>query len=747
MRKSLWQILLIVAAVILFSAVDAEAAQMVLRTVGTVVGSYFGGPIGGMVGGMIGGMLGGFLFPEKPQQMGPRIKDRDVVSAAFGSDVMDSWGCWACEGLLIDASDLKETEHVVGGKGGMISASPAGIFFTYSVDALWLLRRRQADAVLDFWFDTKKVRDISPEATLAEVIASNSKVKGGGRLIFYMGGEDQLPDPTLEALHGVGDVPAHRGVVTAMAKNLQLANYSNRVPEATGEVCDIANGGFKDFGELFAQNVDSAFAVRQTWDHVDNNGEVVSVVADSNELAMAFAEYMDPTHPKAYFWQRFTPEGVFREDKMIPDPLSPLNLEIPFPAVGQADEPASVLVGNAGYYLMRFKENTIALMSSDPAWFIPELRRWVLHDNVFSAYMGVAYGDPHKNFAEWGGNGGNLIRQSTFLNAYSVVDYTATKKFYYFLDSPNSAVHSRILKVDREHWIVRDTLEMPVAGMQTIFAEDDDEIYATKQIGNEGPVTFYKVTGGSDKNNNGWGENDKRAEIINLGTGAIFFTIGFGAHLLVRDGIFYYGQANGGMHRFAMVAAGDGIPLSKFVGDACRIAGLPETRFDVSELTDTLWGYARDKQMSMVDLIRPTMPHFFFDGVESGPLIKWPKRGRSVSFTIPLSDLGAFEAGQQMPDLMEHNQVNERKLPMLLKVRYKQRDKDYEMGMQTDQRILGDYQHVVQFDLPISMTDDEAKRTARRLMAVAWTERNSAKISLDRRYIEMEPADVLEITQ
>jgi hypothetical protein len=44
------------------------------------------------------------------------------------------------------------------------------------------------------------------------------------------------------------------------------------------------------------------------------------------------------------------------------------------------------------------------------------------------------------------------------------------------------------------------------------------------------------------------------------------------------------------------------------------------------------------------------------------------------------------------------------------------------------------------------MTAAEAKRTAQTLLPLMWTERHERKIVLTRKFIQLEPSDVIEVT-
>jgi hypothetical protein len=52
----------------------------------------------------------------------------------------------------------------------------------------------------------------------------------------YNGRSDQLPDPVIEAIEGVGQVPAYRGTAYVVMEDLPLEQFGNRVPQFTFEV-------------------------------------------------------------------------------------------------------------------------------------------------------------------------------------------------------------------------------------------------------------------------------------------------------------------------------------------------------------------------------------------------------------------------------------------------------------------------------------------------------------------------------
>jgi hypothetical protein len=55
-------------------------------------------------------------------------------------------------------------------------------------------------------------------------------------LRVYTGGDDQLPDPKMEAVEGAGAVPAYRGTAYVVIEDMDLSPFGNRVPQLAFEV-------------------------------------------------------------------------------------------------------------------------------------------------------------------------------------------------------------------------------------------------------------------------------------------------------------------------------------------------------------------------------------------------------------------------------------------------------------------------------------------------------------------------------
>src|SRR5690606_39190170 len=212
-------------------------------TIGGIAGGIIGfvvtgvNPAGARWGFMIGSAVGGYLDPV--QQEGPRIGDAQAQTSNEGVPRPILYGTAAISGNIIQVGPLIEHKKVEGGKGG-----PEVTTYTYTrtvairiseaapLGGKMVLRRA--------WADDKLVYDASSGGLLA---AGNEKFASA--MQFYSGDEDQLPDPTLEALPaeyggGVGNVPAYRGSCYAVLVDVDCTARQGSLPQMRWEVCSEA---------------------------------------------------------------------------------------------------------------------------------------------------------------------------------------------------------------------------------------------------------------------------------------------------------------------------------------------------------------------------------------------------------------------------------------------------------------------------------------------------------------------------
>lgn len=198
-------------------------ARTVLPIVGAVVGSFFGAP---QLGFAIGSAIGNAVDPQRIK--GPRINDANLQTSQEGAPRPIVYGVAAIMGNLIDRGPLNKviTEERQGKGGGPIVESES-LFMTFAIR----ICEGQIDSVSRIWEDEKLVYDVRPGSTILE---DSQRYASGFSL--YLGTETQMPDPSLETIHGVGETPAYRGTAYIVFREKNLTERRGSIPQFRFEV-------------------------------------------------------------------------------------------------------------------------------------------------------------------------------------------------------------------------------------------------------------------------------------------------------------------------------------------------------------------------------------------------------------------------------------------------------------------------------------------------------------------------------
>ena len=196
-------------------------ADVILTAAGQVAGAAIGGPIGAAIGGAIGGAIGRTFTPTQKAQ-GPRLGDLRVTGTEYGQPIPWVAGSPRISGQIIWASPKREIANTQKqGKGG--GGGSEVTTFTYEVDVAYLLTENEIDGVGRIWSNGELVYD--------------GVARGGvwAGIAIYLGTDDQMPDPTIEAAVGVDNTPAYRGRGYVVIRSLQLGG-SGQLPNLTFEI-------------------------------------------------------------------------------------------------------------------------------------------------------------------------------------------------------------------------------------------------------------------------------------------------------------------------------------------------------------------------------------------------------------------------------------------------------------------------------------------------------------------------------
>ena len=168
---------------------------------------------------------------------GPKLTDLAVTSSAYGDPIPIATGSVRLATQLIWAEPLQEvaTTTKTGGKGSLFGPGKTSeTTYTYYGNFAMGICEGVMGSLLRIWFDNKLVYDTSLGAQ--EQVVPNLVVR------YYQGFEDQLPDPLIENVQGVGRTPAHRGLAYLVFDTVLMTNYGNRIPSVTCEISNAAAG-------------------------------------------------------------------------------------------------------------------------------------------------------------------------------------------------------------------------------------------------------------------------------------------------------------------------------------------------------------------------------------------------------------------------------------------------------------------------------------------------------------------------
>lgn len=201
-------------------------ATVLFSVAGAAIGGSVGGSLAGLstiaIGRAAGATLGRVIDQRLLGQGGQAIETGKVdrfrlTGAGEGDPIPQLFGRMRLGGHVIWASDfLERTATSGGGKGAGGQSSTTE--YTYSVSLAIAVCEGEITRVGRVWADGQEV---APDDL-------NMRV--------YSGSQDQLPDPTMEAIEGVGQVPAYRGTAYVVMEELALGQFGNRVPQFTFEV-------------------------------------------------------------------------------------------------------------------------------------------------------------------------------------------------------------------------------------------------------------------------------------------------------------------------------------------------------------------------------------------------------------------------------------------------------------------------------------------------------------------------------
>lgn len=200
-------------------------SSVILSSVGAAVGGAAGGPfvaaMGQGIGASVGAELDNEIFFKKKYtpKIGPKLSEVTMQTATYGKMIPIVYGKVKLAGNIIWASEMKEERqdhHQKRSKfGGRVLVATQ---YNYSISLAIAIAEGEINEILRVWADDQL---IDPRQSVYR---------------FYNGGEEQMPDPLIEAIEGHGRTPGFRGLSYIVIENLKLGEFGNRIPSFLFEV-------------------------------------------------------------------------------------------------------------------------------------------------------------------------------------------------------------------------------------------------------------------------------------------------------------------------------------------------------------------------------------------------------------------------------------------------------------------------------------------------------------------------------
>lgn len=795
----------------------AKYAGAILTIAGAIIGAYFGGPFGASLGAAIGGLTGTLLFPQNTTSYGPRLSDTSSTVSNVGAPIPRGWGTFPAGGCIIVQTDLQEVieSSSVGGKGGPSETTETPTYFqSFAIG----INDGIIGGIRVIWANGKPIYDLRPQGQAASsdnsifltspeegsntaetdaqyqarIVASQQLAS---KFTLYLGTNSQMPDPTLEAFYGVGNVGAFRDLAYIVFTDWQnKPEDGNRMPsqwkfEVYNEATGTTTNGGSYRNEVLYPWIPTTNPLNpcntHTYQAVAPGGAgpiratEAAAINDCEPTALGLS-YLDycPVSPTAGLATNLTggpdiTETLYREvttvylhyNDVVPKFFGAL------PDHGYGSD-------NTCYYF-----NSILLPSGVTIARIGEADRW-----NYDATAGVVYGIAPSFATDMPGPdvygplgwdrvvscGGHIGDLGGFGNdIYESIDRvlevvrTPSAPPQIYLDDgmgnlsapPCIDIATPIPGIDG--WGVLDG-ELVKAGPWSLYTASGGnyclvlQAYKTgSSLDGEAIVTSYPrdpaLPDGHDDFYNAEYWEDAYSQAVIQG--------------LVNSGKTYVsgGSATNAdteyPHRQASIYEDVGTLTSQTVGvanvsdifsDICKEAGLQDADIDVTVLTGKqVIGYVRSNVMAARDAITPLTQALFFNAIESDAKISCRLLGTGIVLTLKQEELGATvmdgSTSQSITSLQSVD-AQDVDLPRSIRVHYLSQSRDYEAGEQDSPFRVGTAAvNDVDMQLPIVMDDDQALQIAQKMWAQQWAERITYSTTIDAEHQELEPVDDIAV--
>ena len=783
----------------------SNVGQAALIVVGTVVGAYFGNP---QLGFMLGALAGSALFPTQLPP-GPQMKDNTTTTASVGEPVPLVFGTCDVAGTVIWLSPVSEyTTDQSAGKGG-----PQQKTYNYTQSIAIGLCERVDDTAADslaaiggisrIWENGAIVWDIRPQlaadsdlGSLAETDAAyaqrlETSAAYGQTFVLYLGDELQEADPTIEAVQGMGQAPAFRGLAYIVYPNRLLQEAQGfRHPSFRFEVFQAGTGDCTDVTQTSNE-------VLYPWLDTDEPSNPLNInTYQIMEFDNALSGHAHGTWSGVTFNNLAAPLGLLTG--WYGATLNPMGYSAGDPGNPYIGYPLIQTTGAA-------EVSGIANVAPDP--------QLILEQYHFQAGITIFQSDAEETADRAGGQqigtklwleGGEIAQVIWCAGPYGDArgpGFTGSGYGYsppwpyppYILPYESGGTwqrydtstgdtdpliwsmfsHSAAIQVTRAPNVpadpcyglppslvpgygVMETGQIVKCGAWTrVTTANSTKVLQRYAAAAAFGIPVYPLnpclipTDPNYDNETFWDAAYATAVAAGLMTsGRTYQANGLGNVDTTYPccQTYYYTLDLG-------ICTGSGgiATLAEIIAAVCKRAGL--TAIDVTDMeTVEIPGYAVSSICTATEIITPLRSIGFFDGVESSGVMRFQARGKPIVATLTTDDIGAYEAGggsdgsskSTVPPSVSTVRAQDEDLPRMIRYKYKAVSRDYEDGeADSPFRLATTAVNDIDASIPVCLGDVQAAKCAEVLWADAWASRTSYEIAIDQSWPQLEVGDCI----
>ena len=728
----------------------SSVGQAVGIVVGGVVG-FFNPAIGIALGASIGGAIGSYIDPpEGPKIEGPRLNDLSVQSATYGAQIPRSYGTIATFGNIfwVENNQLKETSKTESqdGKGGGGAETTT---YTYSATFALGLCQGPIEGIKRVWCSGKLVYDAGSTSTdgliasqlAVDVLMNGISEKGSeqevqtGRFSVsaYLGTDDQLPDPRMQATLGVANTPAYRGLAYIVFNDFDLTDFGNSLMGAQFKVEVMQSATWTPACALTATMTFEQFP------HVIH--KLSTIRYDNERFYVTYLLYNDIYTDLAYIGRQ---TAVHTSPTLEHDPLV---------ALPPYDEAYSD--GNSPHYTLQSDEDIAfftrgkGLLSTNGVVGINASGAVILDTYLinisalpYAEYLFVVdRGDIYAtsegklyHFARTVHPEPPILTEST--EDFNSEAFGASENYLFMVVSDGSTVTTTVKKVLRETLATVETITYSAdSRWPTICVVSDSLFYVMSGFGGY----VRKIDNGvlSDT-----GIQYTGPQTMGARNNIRFFAI--------SDALMVFFAAEpdyNEIYTATQSVAGGPAQLADIIEAECLSSGMLElSDLDVTLIDEQVEGYKVAQTASIRSALKPLQSTWPFDAVASGYKLKFIPRGQSSVASVTEEELAATAGSENDAIRITNSLEMDIQLPRRVNATYLDINREYDVGTGPGaERLNTDAVNEMLLELPIVMDATKAAGVEEVLLYMYWMERSEIAIVLPPTYANLEPADVITV--